>query len=137
LADSLIFKERNTVQPVLIYTIEIATMAIIESLALGWLGSGLLVASFGALIKFAGWTWLLAGYSESTSKVPDNVVRDIAGNTLLRLGIAVFIFGVITSVIDLPGYVLILVTGIILVAVGRLIYRLNTWSPPNRDSNNA
>ena len=62
------------------------------------------------------------------------MVSDIAGNTLLRIGIAVFIFGVMVSAIDPPGYAKILVTAVIGVAVGRLIYRLNTWSPPDRDA---
>lgn len=83
----------------------------------------------GALIKFVGWTWLLAGYSESTSPVLDEVLRDLAGNTILRVGIAVFAFGVLASMMELPSYLEIMVGAIILVAVLRLLYRLNTWSP--------
>jgi len=83
----------------------------------------------GVLIKFTGWTWLLAGYSKSTSSVPDNIVRDIAGNTILRVGIAVFGFGVLASVMQPPSYLGIVVEAVILLAVMRLLYRLNTWSP--------
>lgn len=104
-------------------------MPSLGSLALEWLATGAFVLVFGALIKFAGWTWLLAGYSESTSPVPEDVVRDIAGNTVLRVGIAVFVFGVLASVMELPSYLEIVVGAIILVAVLRLLYRLNTWSP--------
>lgn len=56
-------------------------MVMLDSLALEWLTSGFFVTILGALIKFAEWTWLLAGYSESTSDVPDDVVQDIAGPT--------------------------------------------------------
>jgi hypothetical protein len=32
-------------------------------LAIEWIASGLVVTVLGVLIKFAGWRWLLAGYS--------------------------------------------------------------------------
>lgn len=103
-------------------------MVTFGALALEWLASGLFVTVLGALIKFAGWTWLLAGYSESTSPVPDDVVQDLAGNTILRVGIAVFVVGVLASVTDLPPYLNAVVGAAIVVAVLRLLYRLNTWS---------
>lgn len=95
-----------------------------------WLIAGALITVFGVLIKFVGWTWLLAGYSESTSPVPDEVVQDIAGNTMLRVGIALLVIGMVAAVTTLPAYFDLVVSGIILLAVGRLLYRLNTWSPP-------
>lgn len=105
-------------------------MPSLASVAIEWLASGALVLFLGVLIKFAGWTWLLAGYSESITLVPDDVVRDIAGNTILRIGLAVFMFGVLASVFELPSYLEIVIGAIILLAVVRLLYRLNTWSPP-------
>ena len=104
-------------------------MASFGPAALEWLASGLLVGVLGALIKFAGWTWLLAGYSESTSPVPDEVVRDVAGSTVLRVGIAVFAVGAIRSLTDPPSYLSLAVCAAIVLAVGRMLYRLNTWSP--------
>lgn len=95
---------------------------------LQWPTGGALVALLGALIKFIGWTWLLAGYSKSTSPVPDEVVQDIAGNTLLRIGIALLAVGVLASVTTLPPYLNLVVAVVIVLAVARLIYRLNTWS---------
>lgn len=80
------------------------------------------------LIKFVGWTWLLAGYSKSTSPIPDEVVQDIAGNTLLRIGIALLTVGVLAAVTTLPSYLNLVVAAAIVLAVARLIYRLNTWS---------
>jgi hypothetical protein len=97
--------------------------------ALEWLAGGLLVTLLGILIKFAGWTWLLAGYSESTSAVPDEVVQDLAGNTLLRIGIALLAVGVLAVVTTLPTYFTVVVAVGIMLAVARLLYRLNTWSP--------
>jgi len=104
-------------------------MPIPDRFAIEWLASGGFVFLLGALIKFAGWTWLLAGYSESTSPVPDDVVRDMAGNSILRIGIAVVVFGVLASLIEPPSYLSLVVEGAILLAVVRLLYRLNTWAP--------
>ena len=46
-------------------------------LAIEWLLSGAVV-TLGGLIKFSGWTWLLAGYSEPTAPKADDVVQDVA-----------------------------------------------------------
>jgi hypothetical protein len=104
-------------------------MSPLGPLAVEWLASGALVTALGACIRFAGWTWLLAGYSESTSPVPDDAVRDLAGNTVFRVGIAVFAFGVLASLTDPPSYLAPVVGALIVLAVVRLLYRLNTWSP--------
>lgn len=72
---------------------------------------------------------MLAGYSKSTSPVPDDVVRDMAGNTLLRVGIAILVFGILASVTNHPSYLDLVVAAAIVLAAGRLIYRLNRWSP--------
>jgi hypothetical protein len=104
-------------------------MPSIGPVAIEWVTSGAFVTILGALIKFAGWTWLLAGYSESSSSVPDDVVQDVAGNSILRIGIAVFGFGILASVTTLPSYLGIVVGAAILLAVLRLIYRLNVQLP--------
>jgi hypothetical protein len=95
--------------------------------ALEWLAVGTLLAIAGALIKFRGWTFLLAGYDE-TAEVPDDVVRDIAGNTIHRIGLAVFAFGVLISVTNPPSYLGLLFGATIVLAVLWMIYRVNTWS---------
>jgi hypothetical protein len=99
------------------------------SLATEWLTGGVVVAVLGIFVKFVGWTWLLAGYSESTSPVPDDVVQDIAGNTLLRIGIGLSACGVFAFVAEVPPYFDTVIGVAILVAVLRLLYRLNTWTP--------
>jgi hypothetical protein len=99
-----------------------------SALAFEWLAAGGLVAIAGALVKFRGWTFLLAGY-DTTSPVPDDVVQDMAGNTVLRIGIAVFTFGLLASVTGVPSYLNPLVEAAIVLDVLRMIYRLNTWTP--------
>ncbi|MFA9518424.1 hypothetical protein ACERIT_14630 [Halopenitus sp. H-Gu1] len=96
--------------------------------ALPWLAAGILLLILGVLIKFRGWLFLLAGYDESSS-VPDNVVQDIAGNTVLRVSIAALVVGVLISVMNPPSYLDVLVGIVIVLDMLRMIYRLNTWSP--------
>lgn len=96
--------------------------------ALEWLAIGTLLTLVGALIRFRGWTFLLAGYDESSSD-QDDVVQDIAGNTILRIGIVVFVVGVLQCVISLPPYLPVVVSGLIVLDVVRLIYRINTGLP--------
>jgi hypothetical protein len=100
----------------------------LSSGAIGWLGTGALLVVIGALIKYRGWTFLVAGYDE-TAPVPDDVVANVAGNTALRIGVALVAVGVVNVVTSPPSYVTLLVTGAIVLAVGRLIYRLNTYTP--------
>jgi hypothetical protein len=92
-----------------------------------WLACGAFTMFLGGVIK-SGWTWLLAGYSEPVSTVSDNVVEDMVGNTIFRVGIAIFGVGVLATVMALPSYLGVVVGGVILVDVGRLIYQLNTRS---------
>lgn len=106
-------------------------MPSLGSVAIEWLVAGAFVTLLGGLIKFAGWTWLLAGYSESTSPVSDDVVRDTAGNTILRVGIVAFVVGVLASLTSPPSYLTVVVGGVILLDVVRLVYRLNA-SPPSQ-----
>lgn len=89
-----------------------------------WLATGAVLTAAGAMIKFAGWTFLLAGYDESSS-VPEDVVSNVAGTTVLRIGLAVTGFGALTAVTTLPEYAGLVVGGAIVLAVARLLYRLN------------
>ena len=102
----------------------------LPSMALQWLGVGVLLLTAGALIKFRGWTFLLAGY-DKTSPVPDEVVADIAGNTVLRIGLAEIALGVLIVITDIPSYLPVVFEVIILLAVVRLIYRPYTYTPAN------
>jgi hypothetical protein len=55
-------------------------MAVLASKTVEWLVAGGLLTVLGGLIRFRGWTFLLAGYDE-TSRIPDDVVQQVAGNT--------------------------------------------------------
>ena len=101
-------------------------MLALDNMAVEWLVGGGLVVALGALIRFAGWTWLVAGYHESTSPLPGDVVRVLAGNTILRIGFAGVLFGIVGIVTDPPPYLALGIGAVILVDVLRLVYRLNT-----------
>jgi hypothetical protein len=53
------------------------------------------VVTLGALIRFRGWTFLLTGYDEP-SGASDDVVQRVAGSIVLRVGIAVLAFGLLS-----------------------------------------
>lgn len=103
-------------------------MLALSAEAVEWLVVGGLVTLAGALIRFRGWTFLLAGH-DGTASVPEDVVQSVAGNTVLRVGIAVFAFGVLESVTSPPSSLGLLIGAAILVAVLRMLYRLNTYTP--------
>jgi len=98
------------------------------TLAIEWFGVGALLVVLGYLIKIRQWTFLLAGY-DRTSPVPDDVVADIAGNTVLRIGAAALVIGAVVTLTDVPGYLATVFEVAVLLAVGRLLYRLHTYSP--------
>ncbi len=100
----------------------------LPSMAMQWFGVGALFVVLGYLIKFRGWTFLLAGY-DSTSPIPDDVIADIAGNTVLRIGIAALILGAVITLADTPSYLPTIFEAAVLLAVARLLYRLHTYTP--------
>ncbi|WP_435155524.1 hypothetical protein [Haladaptatus sp. DFWS20] len=66
-----------------------------------------------------------------TSPVPKDVVADIAGNTVLRIGLASLALGAIITVASPPSYLPTIFEAVILLAVLRLLYRLHTYTPAN------
>lgn len=100
----------------------------LPSPALEWLGVGALLVVLGALIRFRGWTFLVAGY-DATSPLPDDVVASVVGNTVLRIGLAAAALGGAYVVTDLPSYLPLVFEAAVLVAVVRLLYRLHTYAP--------
>lgn len=96
--------------------------------AIEWLASGAVLVALGALIRFGGWTFLIAGYDES-APVPEEVAASMVGATVLRLGIAVVAFGVLAALSMLPPYAGLALGAVVLLAVGQLLYRLNTYTP--------
>lgn len=74
----------------------------LEPVAVEWLAVGALLSVLGVLIRFREWTFLVAGY-DRTSPVPDEVVANVAGNTVLRIGLAALALGVVTALVDAPS----------------------------------
>jgi len=107
---------------------EFETMLGLPSIAVEWLGVGALLVVLGYLIRFRQWTFLVAGYDE-TSRLPDGAVANIAGNTVLRLGLATLGLGVVFALADPPAYLPLVFGVVVLVAVVRLLYRLRTYAP--------
>jgi hypothetical protein len=95
-----------------------------------WVSAGILLVIIGTLIKFRGWTFLVAGYDEFSS-VPANTVANLAGNTILRIGIAALVLGGLIAITEITPYLPTVFGVIVLLDVARLIYRLNTYSPSN------
>lgn len=102
----------------------------LTSAAVEWLAVGAVLAAVGALIKFRQWTFLIAGY-DRTSPVPEEAVADIAGNTVLRIGLAAVAVGAVFAFADPPSYLGAVFGVVVVLAVARLVYRLNTYAPEN------
>ncbi|MFC5279050.1 DUF3784 domain-containing protein [Halorubrum rubrum] len=98
------------------------------SLSVEWIAVGCLLTIVGWLIRFRGWTFLLAGY-DGTSSVPDEVVAEVAGNTVLRIGLAGIAVGVVVALVDAPAFLPTVYAIAVLFAVARLLYRLHTYTP--------
>lgn len=88
--------------------------------------AGFGIALLGYLIKYREWTFLIAGYDAST-EVPKSVAASIVGNLAIRVGIATMLFGVFAAVTSIPQAIAFAFSVLILVAVARAIYRLQTY----------
>jgi len=105
----------------------------LPSIAIEFLGAGAFLLVLGYLIRFREWTFLLAGYDE-TSPVPSEVAASVAGNTVLRLGLAAVVVGGAFAVADPPAYLSGVFAALVVLEIGRLLYRLNTYSPDGADT---
>jgi hypothetical protein len=88
-------------------------------------GVGILI--LGYLIKFRGWTFLLAGY-DPDAITDEDAVADLAGGTIMRISIAVIVFGAITATGTTTPVLETIFGVVILVAVARLIYRMRKYA---------
>ncbi|MFB6083358.1 MAG: hypothetical protein ABEJ94_03840 [Halorientalis sp.] len=105
----------------------------LPSIAVEYFGAGALLLVFGYLIRFREWTFLLAGYDE-TSPVPAAVAASVAGNAVLRIGVAALVVGGAYAVADPPSVLSAIFTVAVLFEVARLLYRLNTYTPDGTDA---
>ncbi|SDF75266.1 hypothetical protein [Halorientalis regularis] len=104
----------------------------LPSIAVEFVGAGALLLALGYLIRFREWTFLLAGYDE-TSPVPSDVAASVAGNTVLRIGVAALVVGGAYAVADPPAALSTVFAAVVVLDVARLIYRLNTYSPDEKN----
>jgi len=102
-------------------------MVAVSTPAMQWFGVGAVLAATGALVKFRGWTFLVAGYDEA-SPVPDDVVADVAGSTVLRLGLAALALGVVVAVADAPPHLSTAYSVAAVAGVARVLYRLHSYA---------
>lgn len=89
--------------------------------------SGIGVLILGYFIKFHGWTFLLAGY-DPNAITDEEGLADLAGGTIMRIGLAVIIFGGIAAARLTTPIVTAIFTVVILIATGRLIYRARRYT---------
>lgn len=87
-----------------------------------WIGLGLLV--LGSLIRFGQWTFLIAGYDESTA-VSEPVLARLVGSFVLRVGVVTVLFGYVAMQTRPASWLGLTVAALVVVATGRLIYRLH------------
>lgn len=105
----------------------------LPSIAVEFFAVAVLLLAFGYLVRFRGWTFLLAGYDD-TSAVPDEVAANVAGNTFLRIGTAALIVGALFALADPPVVLSGFFAAAVVLDVARLLYRLNTYSPDAADT---
>ena len=84
---------------------------------------GLGVLVLGSLIKFRGWTFLLAGY-DPNAVTDEAALADLAGGTVIRIGLAVVVFGIVTAVGVTSPLLDTIFALVVLVAAVRLVYRV-------------
>lgn len=94
----------------------------------GWFAVGGLFLVLAYLIKVREWTFLIAGYDE-TVNIPRGLAANVVGNFILRVGIAAVVIGVVGTVMEISNLGLIF-AAVVIIDLIRVIYRLNTYVPP-------
>jgi hypothetical protein len=103
-------------------------MATLDSAAPTWFGVAALLVGLGALVRYRQWTFLIAGYDD-TSPVPEEVAANVVGNLLLRVGLASAAVGAVAATVGASTLLVTVYTVAVLFAVARVVYRLNTYTP--------
>lgn len=87
-------------------------------------GVGVGTVFVGYLIRFRGWTFLVAGY-DRTVGVDDELVADVVGSMVLRVGLATLAVAALAAFGSLTDLVELVFVAAVLLEVGRTVYRLN------------
>lgn len=89
--------------------------------------SGIGVLVLGYLIKFHGWTFLLAGY-DPNAVTDEEALVNLAGGTVMRIGVAVIAFGALSAAELTTPIIAGIFAAVILIATVRLIYRTRKYT---------
>lgn len=92
----------------------------------GWLVAGVLLLGLAYLIRGRGWTFLVAGYDES-SAISERVVATTVGNLALRVGMLSVLAGLLAPRLN-TRYLGAVIAGLIVLDTALLLYRLNAGS---------
>lgn len=103
-------------------------MTTLPAEALQAIGTGAVVLVFGYLIRYHQWTVLIAGY-DASSPLAEEVIADIVGSALLRIGVATVGWGVLEALTTPPDYLGLVFAAAVLLAIGRVLYRIHTFTP--------
>jgi hypothetical protein len=88
-------------------------------------GFGILI--LGSLVKYQGWTFLLAGHNPS-NVTDEEAIADLAGGTLLGISLVIIVFGGLVATGFTPPILETVVTVVILIAVAQYVYRARTYA---------
>ncbi|MFC7141178.1 hypothetical protein ACFQMA_15240 [Halosimplex aquaticum] len=92
------------------------------------IATGVALVVVGYLVRFHGWTFLIAGFDRTSAADPD-AVGDVVGSAVIRVGVAVGVVGGLTvaghgsDVLDLA------LTAAVVLVVARTLYRVNVVLP--------
>lgn len=91
-----------------------------------WLATGTVVLLFAYLIRFQGWTFLIAGY-DGTSTVSESAAATVVGNMLFRVAVGSFVVALLGAVGAVPWDLLGVGFSVLVgIDIGQAIVRLNT-----------
>lgn len=79
------------------------------------------------LIKFRGWTFLLAGHN-SNNVTDEGAVADLGGKTMFLVGIITLVYGGLTIIGRSPPLVESLVAIVTLFVVRQYVYRVRRYA---------
>jgi hypothetical protein len=86
---------------------------------------GALCLVLGVCMAVFNWTFLIAGYDESS--IPDRVAGRMVGSFLVGVGLVTAGYGVALTNYNPPEWIGLLIAVAVIAATGQLIYRLNTY----------
>jgi len=93
---------------------------------------GSLCVVLGFCMAVFNWTFLIAGYDDST-EIPATVAGRMVGGFMMLIGTVTASYGVILTRYGPPDWIGLLLALFVLAVTGQLIYRLNTYERAETD----